>query len=121
MIYESKVTNIGEDVEAFLEEKMVVLFNENVPDELKSIALVHEEKAMNGDVNVGDYFILGDTQYKILAVGNKANETLHELGHCTIKFSVPADDDLPGTIVVEEKEIPELVPGLAIKFQSNAE
>ncbi|MEI3605155.1 PTS glucitol/sorbitol transporter subunit IIA [Pseudogracilibacillus sp. SE30717A] len=121
MIYESIVTKIGEDVEDFLEEKMVVLFNENVPEELTSIALVHEEKEMNGEVNAGDYFVLGDVKYKVLAVGNKANETLHELGHCTIKFSVPAEDDLPGTIVVEDKAIPELVAGLAIKFEKSAE
>ncbi|MGM8213449.1 PTS glucitol/sorbitol transporter subunit IIA [Virgibacillus sp. W0430] len=119
MIYESKVTKIGEDVDAFLEEKMVVLFNENVPDELTSIALVHEESKMKGNVAKGDYFILGDTKYEVLSVGDKANETLHELGHCTIKFSVPSNDDLPGTIVVEQKDIPDLVTGLALKFKKS--
>lgn len=117
MVYESVVLEIGEDVEAFLEENLVVLFNESVPADLKSVAIVHEDKDMNGIVEADDYFILGDVSYKVLAVGDKANETLKELGHCTIKFGTPSEDDLPGMIIVEDKEIPELAVGMPVKFQ----
>lgn len=118
MIYESKVLEIGEDVEAFLEEKLVVLFNESVPEDLKSVAIVHEDKKMNGKVEVGNFFILGNESFKILAVGDKANETLDDLGHCTIKFAEPSEEDLPGMIIVEDKDIPELAVGMTVKFQN---
>lgn len=116
MIYDSRITEIGEDVEIFIEENMVVIFNESVPEDLKSIAIVHEMNEMTDDVTVGDYFVLGDSEYKILFVGDKANETLHELGHCTVKFGTPSANDLPGMIVVEEKkiEVPEI--GDILKF-----
>lgn len=119
MVLASKITKIGEDVELFLEEKMLVLFNETVPAELASIALIHSQEEMSGNVEVGDYFSLGDSKYAVLSVGNKANETLHELGHCTIKFGEPKEDDLPGVIVVEDKEVPTLQPGMVIKFERN--
>lgn len=116
VIYESIITEVGEDVEAFTDENMLVIFNDTVPEELKSIAVIHEANMLKDDVESGDYFYINDVKFRILHVGDKVNETLKELGHCTIKFSSHEASDLPGTMCVEEKPIPEITKNMTIKF-----
>lgn len=117
MNYQSKIIKIGEDVELFLDEKMLIIFNDTVPEELVSISVIHDHKTMASDVSVENKFVIGDETYKVLAVGDKANETLHELGHCTIRFGEPSTEDLPGTIVVEDKNVTSIEVGNSIGFK----
>ncbi|GAB2546126.1 PTS glucitol/sorbitol transporter subunit IIA [Gracilibacillus alcaliphilus] len=117
VIYQSKIVEIGASCQEMLEAGMLIIFHENVPAELKDIAAVHQENNWHGEVHVGDKVYLGEQVYTVKKVGNKVNETLHALGHCTIKFE---DDgtDLPGNLEVEGATLPILEEGKIIKFES---
>lgn len=105
-IYESTVTEIGADVDMFLEEKMMIIFNESAPQELHDIAVLHRIAPLEGHITVGDELAFDDQTYKITFVGEKVNETVSEFGHCTISFNGADHADLPGTLCVEAKEMP---------------
>ncbi|WP_188455005.1 PTS glucitol/sorbitol transporter subunit IIA [Virgibacillus oceani] len=116
VIYESIITEIGEDVELISQDNMVIIFNDSVPDELKSIAVIHEHNSVLGEVEAGDFLYINGEKYQILHVGEKVNQTLKELGHCTIKFSELDDSALPGTMFVEQKPIPKFTENMTLKF-----
>jgi len=112
------IRELGSEWEMMKSENMVILFNENSPQELRDISVVHDGEASE-EVEAGDVMELGDKSYDILFVGGKANETLRELGHATFQFNGERDSDLPGTICLEKKEIPNLVIGQKVVIKSN--
>lgn len=112
------IKELGNEWEMMKNESMMILFNENSPQELKDISVVHNGRA-EGEVKAGDIMELGDESYSILFVGGKANETLRELGHATFQFNGEDNSDLPGTICLEKKEIPDLEIGQKVIIKSN--
>lgn len=115
--YEAKIKEIGEEVEIFAEENMMVIFNDTVPAELRSFAVIHEKADLQQQVEAGDILEINDESYEILFVGSKVNETLRDIGHCTISFSGKVSEDLlPGTMCVEKKMMPELALGAEIRI-----
>ncbi|SDJ56637.1 PTS glucitol/sorbitol transporter subunit IIA [Salimicrobium halophilum] len=112
----SKVTSVGAESGLMRAENMLVLFHEDVPNELKEFAIVHDNKEIKKDVQAGDRFIINDETFEILFVGGKANETLKEMGHATFQFNGESNSDLPGTICLEAKEIPEIEESHSIQI-----
>ncbi|WP_017549995.1 PTS glucitol/sorbitol transporter subunit IIA [Salinicoccus carnicancri] len=112
------ISELGNEWEMMKSENMVILFNEDSPQELRDISVVHDG-AVSEIVEAGDVMELGDESYDILFVGGKANETLRELGHATFQFNGQSDSDLPGTICLEKKEIPSLEIGQKVIIKSN--
>lgn len=108
IIYDSKITEIGSDANLFLNEKMMVLFNEKALQELRDIAIVHEVSELKSDIEIGNELVIEGHIYKVTGVGHKVNETMRELGHCTVAFNGEAIPELPGTLCVEAKPIPSL-------------
>ncbi|MDY7221275.1 PTS glucitol/sorbitol transporter subunit IIA [Halalkalibacterium halodurans] len=115
-IYESVITGVGSEVQYFIEENMVVIFNDTVPDDLKSIGVIHKQTELQADVAVGDVLEVNGACFRILFVGDKVNDTLREIGHCTIAFNGETNAELPGTLCVEQKPLPDFVTGATIKF-----
>ena len=64
----------------------------------------------------GQTLKIGDSAYRITAVGSEAPVTLAGLGHCTVNFSGQSTVELPGTIYVENKPMPEIAVGTAIQI-----
>ncbi|MBU9672708.1 PTS glucitol/sorbitol transporter subunit IIA [Planococcus sp. CP5-4] len=114
--YEAKITEIGEEVDLFAEENMMVIFNNTVPEELRSFAVIHEQADLLEGVEVGDFLEINNERFEILFVGAKVNETLRDLGHCTIAFTGDATANLPGTMCVEKTPLPELALGAEIRI-----
>ncbi|PTL37522.1 PTS glucose transporter subunit IIABC [Alkalicoccus saliphilus] len=112
----STITELGGECDMMKEENMLILFHEDVPQELKEIAVVHNNKNLQNKVESGDYLVLNEEKFEILFVGSKANETLEEMGHATIQFNGQSTSDLPGTICVEAKTIPALEAAQEIKI-----
>ncbi|MFD2830488.1 PTS glucitol/sorbitol transporter subunit IIA [Corticicoccus populi] len=104
------IMELGSEWEMIKSENMVILFNHHSPQELKDISVVHDGEVTQ-DVEAGDVLVLHETEYEILFVGDKANETLRELGHATFKFNDESNADLPGTICLQKKAIPDLEVG----------
>jgi len=109
------ITELGNEWEMMKSENMMVLFNENSPQELKEISVVHNG-SINGPIKAGDIMELNGEKFNILFVGDKANETLHELGHATFQFNGNDKSDLPGAVCLEHKGIPDLEVGQTVKI-----
>lgn len=108
IIYESKITEIGSDALLFFNENMMILFNDTALPELKDIAVVHEANELISDIKPGDELVISNEIYKVISLGEKVNETMKELGHCTIAFNGSETPELPGTLCVEAKPLPSI-------------
>ena len=109
-IYTTKVTNIGELATAFSEEKMIILFKDNAPEELADYCVLHDGNELSDVVQNGDILVVGDQEYKILYVGDEVQLNLGQLGHITLRFDGDSDG-LGGSIYLEDKALPIIKSG----------
>lgn len=103
MKYHAAITGWGEDALEFLNEEtnFLIIFNDNAPEELQEIAVLHEQAELIADPTVGDTLMICDKVYDITAVGEEAVHTLRELGHCTLSFQGGNVPERPGCIMLE--------------------
>ena len=114
VILETQVTTIGEMVTQLLEENTLILFDDSAPEELRDISVLHSGKKVNGDIQPGDTLHIGEETFEIYFVGDRANQSIRELGHVTFKFN-GSKEDMPGSICVEAKAIPTIQKGTLIQ------
>ena len=107
-IFQTEIIELGEQVDAFFEEGMFVLFGDNVPDTLKDFCHFIDQKKVDGTIKKGDKLVVDQKEYLITAV-----ETL---GHLTVVFSGAKEAGLPGSICVEAKPMPKLAIGSKISI-----
>jgi PTS system glucitol/sorbitol-specific IIA component len=100
MKYQVKVTQLGDMAQDLMDAGTLIIFNENAPSELSEISVLHTVSDLNGTVEIGDRFVIGSHQYKVLDVGSEAVHTLREMGHCSLKFE-GTNAQLPGEIVLD--------------------
>ena len=100
IIYENKVTNIGNSADEFGNE-MIIFFGDNAPEELRDYCYSLEIKDTDGDIK---------------AVGDEAQVNLESLAHLTVNLSGNIDDLLPGAIVTEKVDIPDLKIGTEFRI-----
>ncbi len=110
-IFQTEIIELGEQVDAFFEEGMFVLFGENVPDTLKDFCHFIDQKKVDGTIKKGDKLVVDQKEYLITAVGDIAQSNLETLGHLTVVFSGAKEAGLPGSICVEAKPMPKLTIG----------
>lgn len=118
MNYKSKITIIGEIALDFLKQDMLIIFNNNAPAELAEISVLHTIEEVKEDICVGDIITISSKEYEVTAVGNEANKTFRQLGHCTFKFSGSLKAALPGHIELKGEGIPEINIGDYIEINS---
>ncbi|MGM7723905.1 PTS glucitol/sorbitol transporter subunit IIA [uncultured Metabacillus sp.] len=118
-MYKSIVKEIGALALSFEEEKIVILFGPQAPQELKEVAVIHEfeEDSSDEPIKVGGILQVDDQQFTITAVGSAANNNLKELGHISIYFSEPAEQVLPGAVFASPYELPKFKDGSVIEFK----
>lgn len=103
MKFYSVIETIGEEALDFLEDEeanMVVLFGKGAPQELSDISLIHSPSTFLRDIAPGDMLLLGEKAFSVTAVGESANKTLRELGHCTFCFKGGTEAERPGMVMV---------------------
>ncbi len=115
-IYENQVKALGSCVEEFQDAGMFILFGDNAPEELQDYCYSVSVNPIQGTIAAGQTLKIGEAEYKITAVGTEAPVTLAGLGHCTINFSGQTTVDLPGTIYVEHKPMPNIQVGTMIQI-----
>lgn len=115
-IFEAKVTAIGEDVPMILEEKVIILFDEKAPKELHDVALTHSGGSLTDEIQAGDVVWFGVDSFDIYFVGDHVNTSMKDLGHLSFSFSGDQTSDLPGTVCIEDKPIPQIPVGTTIKI-----
>jgi PTS system glucitol/sorbitol-specific IIA component len=111
MNYKTIITQLGKMAGEITRRGMLIIFNDGAPEELAEFSVLHTRAAFTRDVNPGDKVLLGDCEYTVTAVGEKANSTLRKLGHCTFKFGGTLTADLPGQIRLEGRGMPCVGPG----------
>lgn len=116
LVYENQVKALGACVDEFKDGEIIILFGDNAPEELKDYCYSVSVNPINETIKAGQILKLDDQEYKILAVGEEAPVTLAGLGHCTVNFSGQDTVDLPGTIYVENKPMPEVKVGTVIQI-----
>lgn len=115
-LYKTKVINIGNEAEMFREEGMIILFGENAPESLSDYCYNIKVEPVAGEIEAGMELSIGSEKYSVTAVGSVVKKNLSELGHITIKFDGSKEADLPGTLYVEDKALPEITIGAEISI-----
>ena len=116
IISESKITGMGSGALDFVEDKILILFSDQVGNGIEEYSVQITMPQPIRDIVPGDNLRFGTSEYKVTAIGSKAMETFRLLGHCTIHFDGRPVPVLPGVIHVEEKVLPEVVVGESVCF-----
>lgn len=116
MIYQATIKAKGDMVDAFKEERIFVTFGDNAPDTLKDFCYSVDVNPVNEEVKEGCKLVIDGKEFSIVKVGNVANENLANLGHVTYNFNGVDGECLPGTICVEEADVPTLDIGSVISI-----
>ncbi len=108
--YSTKIVGIGGEVAKFTGlVKMLVIFDDSmVLPELREFSVLHSGNKLTDVIKPGDILKIGETEFKILNVGNEVNNNIKSLGHIVIKFNNDTDELLEGSLHVEDKPIPKL-------------
>lgn len=110
--YSTTVQELGEQVNAFKGAGMLIMFNENAPQELREYCVLHRGNKLEDTVQPGDIFMLGNASYKVVFVGNQVQKNLKDLGHITLRFNANKDgESLEGSLYLEEKPVADVAPG----------
>ena len=116
-LYETQIVDMGAEAEMFQAEGMMILFGEEVPEDLANYAYIINVNPVEGTIEEGMTLTIGSESYKITAVGDVVNKNLSNLGHITLKFNGATEPELPGTLNLEEKELPQVEAGTIISIQ----
>ena len=103
MKYEVEILEVGDMVGELMEmNDCLIIYNDSIKDiDLREISVIHTTGKLETEVNVGDTLSIGFQEYKVTSVGDIAQKTLRDLGHCTIKFDGKKECNLPGELHVE--------------------
>lgn len=111
VVYESVVTAVGGQVEAFLDHGLLILFGDQAPAELHDISVLHSAGVADDGPQVGDVVDLGGASFDVLAVGPVVRDNLLNLGHLDIKADGRTEAKLPGDMCVPVGPLPLLHAG----------
>lgn len=113
--YEVNVTAIGKLARKFLEtNSSIILLDEGAHPNLAEMVIEHTSGDLNRDIIVGDTLTLGKQKYKITRVGENANDTIRDSGHCTLLFNTTGS--MPGQIELEGGPVPPISVGMKFSF-----
>ena len=116
MGYKTTVTEIGPLVSEFLGANLLIIFNDNAPDALREMAVLHTIEDFSDPVKVDDIIAFDGKEYLVTAVGGEANETLEKMGHCTFCFTGKDQAEIPGQIELIGEGLPEVKIGTVIEI-----
>lgn len=125
-IYVTELRDIGPEVAEFLEEGYLILFQMGVPAELAEMAVLHEVSHMRQEPpEPGDVLSIGETRFRITAVGSKAWQNVEEIGHAVFVFNGAQEPEMPGQICLEEVGAVDLAgslrPGARLEIKAGVE
>lgn len=100
MQFKATVTHIGNAAEEALADNMMILFNQNAPEEVADYCFIHDQGTLVGIITTESTLLIADEDYIVTAVGAAANNNLMALGHITIKFDARTEPEFPGIIHV---------------------
>ncbi|EGP4765317.1 PTS glucitol/sorbitol transporter subunit IIA [Enterococcus faecium] len=118
-MYKTTITEIGDLVPDFQEERLLILFGPKATPELRSISVIHDHVDVKKNVIVkGGKLTIAGKEYIIGEVGSAANANFNELGHVSIYFRDGENEVLPGAIIAKPNEWPDFKVGEEIIFSN---
>lgn len=111
MKFSTTIVGWGEEALEFLppnevdDNNFIVIFNENAPEELADLAILHTIVSLDGEPEVGDTVVICGKRYTISAVGSEVVHTLRTLGHCTLNFKGGSEPEMLGCIMLEGEQL----------------
>ena len=111
VLYESEVTQVGGQVEAFLDHGLLIFFGDNAPAELHDMSVLHRSEVAEDGPVAGDLITLGEEEMEVLAVGHVVRDNLLNLGHLDLKADGLTVPNLPGDVCVRSGDLPLLREG----------
>lgn len=115
-VYSTTVTAVGEMVDDFRRQGVVILFGEQAPEELWEFSVRHRPDVTAAGPRPGDVLDLHGVHLPVLAVGAVVEDNLLNLGHLDIKADGRSEAALPGDVCVPEGELPPLTDGAVIRI-----
>ena len=106
MKYEATITSIGSLADSFLLNNNSMILAEMV--------IQHTSSRIIGEIKPGDKATIGRSKFTIIQVGETANQSLNDEGHCTLVIN--AKGTMPGQIILEGRALPRLKVGDKITF-----
>jgi glucitol/sorbitol PTS system EIIA component len=116
VLYESEVTQVGGQVEAFLGHGLLIFFGDGSPAELHDISVLHKATVAEDGPQAGDVIEVGETRLEVLAVGPVVRDNLLNLGHLDLKADGRTEAKLPGDVCVRTGDLPLLQVGDAFRI-----
>jgi len=116
VVYESEVTQVGGQVEAFLGHGLLIFFGDGSPAELHDISVLHKATVAEDGPQAGDVIEVGETRLEVLAVGPVVRDNLLNLGHLDLKADGRTEAKLPGDVCVRTGDLPLLQVGDAFRI-----
>ncbi|HIH5775434.1 TPA: PTS glucitol/sorbitol transporter subunit IIA [Citrobacter werkmanii] len=116
VIYQTTITRIGQSATDALCDQMLITFREGAPADIEEFCFIHCHGELNGALQAGLQFELGQHHYPVTAVGSVAEQNLRELGHITLRFDGLSEAEFPGTVHVAGPVPDDIAPGCILKF-----
>lgn len=116
VIYQTTITQIGSSAMEALQEHMLILFREGVPEDLADYCFIHRHGKLMATLTPGMVLELAGTCYPITAVGNVVQQNMQELGHITLRFDGASTAEYPGCIHVAGNTPQQINVGCVIQF-----
>jgi len=117
-IYENTIKSIGIAANSFLEEKMFILFGDGAPQELKDFCYNIEVVDAAEEIKAGQKLYINNDSFEITSVGDIVQRNLTTMGHITLRFDGSTSPELPGTLYLENKDVPSMDLGTELKIVS---
>lgn len=95
VIYQTTITRIGQSAPDALCDQMLITFREGAPADIEEFCFIHCHGELNGSLQAGIQFELGQHHYPVTAVGSVAEQNLRELGHITLRFDGQSEAEFP--------------------------
>lgn len=117
VIYKTEVVRLGSEALNALDQNLLILFGQEVPEILEDMVFVHNNKQISAEPKKGDLVLVDDQEFEILCVGDVVYQNLSQLGHCTLTFGENEDQEiLPGSIYLKAVKAPKAGIGSIIQI-----
>lgn len=110
------IVGSGPNVLEFADEKILMLFGESAENGVEEYSVRITMPTILRNIEAGDMLHFGNDEFRVMSVGDEAMETLRLLGHCTLRFDGSEVPTLPGSIHLEDADLPEIIVGSQIYF-----
>ncbi len=111
VVYETTVSDVGEQVPAFVDHGVLIFFGDEAPRELRDISVLHRPTVTEDAMRAGDVLQLGSAELEVLAAGPVVRDNMLNLGHFDLKADGRSEPKLPGDVCVADAPLPLLAPG----------